>query len=66
MFRMAESEVETHLEAGARLREASGGGLWGHAGSHGLSRHLRHWQGRQRGRLGEGLEDGARLREATC
>ena len=55
-----------HLEAGARLWEASGGGLRGHAGAHRLSGHFWHRQGRQRRRLGKSLEDGAWLGEATC
>ncbi len=54
-----------HLEDGAWLWEAGGGALRGHSGCHGLCGALRLRQGRQWQRLGQCLEDWARLGQAT-
>ncbi len=56
----------THLEAGAWLREAGRGSLRGHAGAHCLGGPLWLGQRRKGQRLGQSLEDGAWLGEATC
>ncbi len=57
---------EQYLKDGAWLWEAGRGGLRGHAGCHGLSRALRLRQRWQWQWLGECLEDGAWLGQATC